>query len=178
MFGSNCLDPAMTLRKRKIQGIFFLVIVIVVLTNCSASKHPSDKDLIDNWRSHKNDFETLLQMFLTDKQLGRVAPTFTRPENPGEIGVTVARLSEYRNYFSKLDLTAGIEGYDEKDIIWFHASTQGLTVTGSAKGYAYTKTKPKLLVDDLDKYWSKNGRSFTAFKSIEGNWYLYFEYED
>ena len=177
-FGSNCFDQMTTLRKPKIYEILFSLIVLGILTSCSSSKHPSDQVLIENWRTHKNDFENLLQMFLTDKKLGRVAPGFTRPENPSEIGVNAARLSEYRNYFTKLDLTAGIEGYDEKNIIWFHASTQGLAVTGSGKGYAYTKNKPELLVDDLDKYWSKDGRSFTAFKPIEGNWYLYFDYED
>lgn len=167
----------MTQQTQKNHTIFLTIILGVFLTGCS-SKHPSDNELISNWRSHKNDFEQLLQMFLADKKLGRVAYEFTRPENPNEIGVNADRLSDYRSYFDKLDLVAGIEGYEAKDIIWFHASTQGLAVSGSSKGFAYTKTKPELIVDDLDKYWSKDGRSFVAFKPIEENWYLYFDYED
>lgn len=117
-------------------------------------------------------------MFLTDRGLGRVAYDFTRPENPGAIGISRERLGAYRRLFDKLDLSAGIEGYDEKDIVWFHASTYGLSVTGSGKGYAYVKERPKLVVGNLDTYWSADGRSFTAFRHIEGNWYLYFDYED
>ena len=63
-------------------------------------------------------------------------------------------------------------------MVWFHASTRGLAVSGSSKGYAYLLEKPKTLVDNLDEYWSKDNKSFTAFRQIEGNWYLYFDYED
>jgi hypothetical protein len=80
-----------------------------------------------------------------------------------------------------LGLSAGIEGYCEKDAILFYASTKGLSVTGSTKGYAYLKKVPEnseKLVNSLDDYWSPDGKSFTAYRRIEGNWYLYFDYED
>lgn len=117
-------------------------------------------------------------MFLEDKGLGRVAYDFTRPERPEEVGVTRERLADYRKLFGNLGLTAGVEGYDEKDMVWFHVSTYGLSVTGSSKGYAYLRERPKLVVDNLDTYWSRDGKSFTAFRHIEGDWYLYFDYED
>ena len=117
-------------------------------------------------------------MFLADKGLGRVAYDFTRPENPQTVGITRERLKVYRGLFDELDLSAGIEGYEEKDVVWFHASTYGLSVTGSGKGYAYLKERPKLVVDNLDTYWSQDGRSFTTFRHLEGNWYLYLDYED
>ena len=150
---------------------------IALISGCS-SRHPTDQSLIDNFQSHKSEFSQLLQMFLADKGLGRVAYDFTRPANPQDIGISQQRLAEYRALFDRLDLSAGIEGYDEKDLVWFHASTQGLSVTGSSKGFAYLKEPPKLVVEKLDNYWSKDGRSFTAFRHIEGNWYLYFDYED
>ena len=153
------------------------LVAIVFVSGCS-TKHPSDEALVNNFQSHRSEFDQLLQMFLADKKLGRVAYDFTRPANPAEIGISGQRLKEYRKLFDRLDLSAGIEGYDEKDLVWFHASTQGLSVTGSGKGYAWLTKPPQLVVENLDTYWSKDGRSFTAFRHIEGNWYLYFDYED
>jgi hypothetical protein len=117
-------------------------------------------------------------MFQSDKKLGRVAYDFTRPEKPGEIGITEERIKEYRRFFDELKLTAGIEGYEPKDSVMFIRSTQGLSISGSSKGFAYLEKRPELLVDSLDDYRSKDGRSFTAFRHIEGNWYLYYDYED
>lgn len=141
-------------------------------------KHPSDAELLANFQKHKPEFDHLLQMFVADKGLGRVAPDFTRPSDPRTVGVSLERLSEYRKIFRALGLANGIEGYDEKAQVWFMASSQGLSVTGSGKGYAYTSERPVLVVDSLDNYWSKDGQSFVAFRHIEGNWYLYLEYED
>jgi hypothetical protein len=117
-------------------------------------------------------------MFIADTGLGRIGRGFTRPEDPGSIGVTQQRLRSYRELFKALGLPDGIEGYDKKEIIWFHVSSQGLSVSGSSKGYAYLVKRPELLVHSLEDYWSEDGQSFTAFRLIEGNWYLYFDFED
>src|ERR687886_466493 len=111
-----------------------LIAAAILLSGCS-SEHPSDRSLLDNFRLHKAEFERLLQMFRADKGLGRVAYDFTRPENPRDVGVSRERLREYRDLFGELGLSAGVEGYGEKEVIWFHASTRGLSVTGSSKGY-------------------------------------------
>jgi hypothetical protein len=158
-------------------AIVTLLLATVSFSACS-SKHPSDETLLKEFQTHKAEFNQLLQMFLSDKRLGRVAYNFTRPENPSEIGISQQRLQEYRELFDELNLSAGIEGYDEKDVVWFHASSQGLSVTGSSKGFAYITKPPQLIVGSLDGFRSRDGRSFTAFRHIEGNWYLYFDYED
>jgi hypothetical protein len=150
-------------------------LMTILLISCSANKqHPSAQSLIGNFQNHTADFNQLLQMFLQDQQLERIAPDFTRPAN----SVSSARLTEYRAFFSKLSLEAGIEGYGEKRQVFFIASTFGLSVSGSGKGYAYCIERPALIVDAIDTYRSPDGKSFTAFQHIEGNWYLYFDYED
>lgn len=167
--------------KSKLKLISLVFAFVILPSGCLSGfskEHPKDAELLENFQTHKAGFNQLLQMFFADKGLGRVAYDFTRPEDLRTVGVSSERLSEYKKLFRKLDLSAGIEGYNEKDYIWFHASTQGLSVTGSGKGYAYLKERPPLVVDDLDTYWSKDGRSFTAFRHIEDNWYLYFDYED
>ncbi len=155
----------------------FGLLLLLVLSGCRA-QHPKDEDLIQRFKTHRQEFEQLLQMFQADKGLGRVAPDFTRPANTTEIGVTKERIDEYRRLFSALGLSSGIEGYGERDAVIFYASTQGLSVSGSSKGFAYLTKRPELLVDQLDGYRSPDGRSFSAFRHIEGNWYLHLDFED
>jgi hypothetical protein len=153
-------------------------------------EHPKDSELIKNFQTHRAEFDELLEMFKADRSLGRVGPDFTRPanffercegpnaRNGNEIEVSEERLADYRKRFSRLGLPYGIEGYCDKHRVHFYASGLGLSVTGSTKGYAYSDDPPQTLVDDLDTYWSTDGHSFWAYRRIEGNWYLYFQYED
>lgn len=158
-----------------------LTMLMAGLSGCFAvGGHPSAATLLNNFQTNRADFERLLQMFMEDPQLGRVAYDFTRPASleAAQVDVPAARLNQYRALFTKLNLSAGIEGYGDKRTVWFIASTQGLSIGGSAKGYAYQVAQPELVVEDIDRYRSEDGRSFTAFQLIEGNWYLYFDYED
>ncbi len=158
-----------------------LVLLLAVLSGCFVTgDHPSAATLLTNFQNQRADFERLLQMFREDTPLGRVAYDFTRPAdiNAAPVDVPAARLDAYRALFTQLNLSAGIEGYGEKHTVWFIASTQGLSISGSAKGYAYAAQRPDLVVEDIDHYRSEDGRSFTAYQLIEGNWYLYFDYED
>lgn len=174
---------------KKLFKIYILVLLAFLSCACLTGGHLKDEKLIENFQSHKAEFNQLLQMFLADKKFGRVASDFTRPasvagkcESPNSRTETEAgeeqKLAEYRRLFSVLGLSAGIEGYCEKATVFFYASTQGLSVSGSTKGYAYLSKAPEKSVDNLDNYRSADNQSFTAFRHIEGNWYLYFDYED
>lgn len=181
----------------KVKLFIFLSIIILCLLGCENNKeknkeHPKDTQLIQNFQEHKAAFNQLVQMFQADKSLGRVAFDFTRTANffekcegsnawnGKEIEVSNERLDEYRKSFKILGLSAGIEGYCEKKEIVLIASTEGTAISGgSSKGYAFLKAPPENLeVDSLDKYKLPYGKSFTAYKHIEGNWYLYFDNED
>jgi hypothetical protein len=78
---------------------------LIVLANGCSSKHPSDQSLLTNFQNHKAEFNQVLQMFLADKGLGRVAYDFTRPEQPETIGISQDRLQQYRKVFRRLDLS-------------------------------------------------------------------------
>ncbi len=140
--------------------------------------HPTDAELIENWTRNRKAFDELLRLFEGDQRLGRVAPDFIRPAKLEDAGVSRERIKDYQQRCRALRLEAGIEGYDEKSTIWFHASTRGLSVTGSSKGYAYVTRVPDLVVPSLDDYRSADGRSYTAYRHLEGDWYLYIAYED
>ncbi len=166
------------------------VILVIAGFGCGPSKLPSDQSLIQRFETRRDSFEKLLEMFKSDRSLGRVAYDFTRTAsffercegadawNGKEIEVSNSRLREYRSLFSELELSAGIEGYCQKDFVTFIGATQGLSISGSSKGFAYIEKPPKLIVEDLDSYFSEDRRSFIAFRRIEGNWYLYRDFED
>lgn len=147
-----------------------------------AADHPSSARLQQQWRDHHTDLEQLVKMFRADKALNRVAPDFTRPDDPSSIGVTSARIAEYRQLLRKAGVATGIEGYNDKDAITFIVSALGLGISGSGKGFAYLEGTPELLVPDLDAHISqahaKHAESFTAYQRISGDWYLYYDHED
>jgi hypothetical protein len=153
---------------------------VAALTLCGLAgcgpDHPTDAALRARFTAHRAEFERLRQMFDADAGLSRVGSDFTRPEDPASVGVGAARLAGYRSLFAVLGLADGIERGPE-DEIWFRASSSGLSVSGSAKGFVWTASIPDPLVDRLDGY-SEDGHSFTAYSRIDGNWYLVYDFED
>jgi hypothetical protein len=163
---------------------------IVVVSGCSS--HPSDDQLLKHFRQHRADLEQLVRMFESDKGLGRVGENFTRPDDPGRVGVSLERVSEYRRLCTAVGAPDCIEGYDAafdrlygavaagrseaKNPIWIHVSSWGLAVSGSGKGFLYSSAPSFEIVPDLDRV--SPSRSGTWIRHIEGPWYLYFDYED
>ena len=155
-------------------------LLFLILGGCGESEapHPKDDALIQNFEAHEADFERLLTMLRADRKLERVDDTWTRPKDPSTIGVTPKRIKAYRKLFSTLGIPRGFYAFHDPERFTLLASTRGLSVTGSDKGYAYMAQKPDLVVTNLDTYWSEDGQSFTAYRHIKGSWYLYFDYED
>lgn len=158
----------------------------------AACSHPTDAALVERFQRHKRDLNQLVQMFEADKGLGRVGDSFTRPDDPGRVGVSTQRIQKYRQLCGRVGASACIEGYDAtfdrlygpvqpgrtevKNPIWIHVSGLGLSVSGSTKGFLYSKAPPFEVVADLDRI--SSSRSGTWIRHIEGPWYLYFDYED
>jgi hypothetical protein len=129
-------------------------------------------------------------MFQADRGLGRVGSGFTRPEDPGRVSVSPERITEYRRLCATVGASDCIEGYDAeyyalygekrpgvaKDPIWIHVSSLGLSVSGSSKGYYYSRSPQTNVVNSLEDLTLT--RSNTWLRHIDGPWYLYFDYED
>jgi hypothetical protein len=170
------------------------VALALAFSGCDQARvgHPSDAQLLERFRSHREELEALVRMFEEDAGLGRVGASFTRPEDPGRVGVSEQRIREYRRLCAAVGAPDCIEGYDatfdrlygavepdrteSKDPIWIHVSGVGLSISGSSKGFAYSPSPPFPVVADLDLV--SPTRSGTWLRRIEGNWYLYYEYED
>ncbi len=159
------------------------LVISWVLVGCdNAGDHPPSARLLQQWHDHHTELEQLVKMFQADKGLNRVAPDFTRPDDPATVGVAPTRIAEYRQLLQKAGVHSGVEGYGDKDSVTFIVSALGLSVSGSGKGFAYLEGTPEGLVSDLDAHIahaiSTRARSFTAYQHIEGDWYLYYDYED
>jgi len=103
-----------------------LILTVISSLLCSClpisieKEHPRDEELIENFQSHKAEFNQILQMFQEDKSVGRVAFDFTRTSNFFEkcksvnswdgntIELSNERLAEYRRLFEVLGLSKGI----------------------------------------------------------------------
>src|SRR5690242_6273965 len=115
----------------------FLPLAVLLVSCDGAGDHPSSAKLLQQWHDHRAELEKLVKNFQADKELNRVAPDFTRPDDPFTIGVSPARIAEYRGLLQKAGVARGIEGYGDKDAITFIVSALGLSVSGSGKGIAY-----------------------------------------
>jgi len=165
----------------------FGLVTLCAVSNELVGSHPTDQQMLDNFQAHKTEFSQLLQMFLADQKLMGVAYQWTDPANLQSAGITPERLKAYDGLFWKVNLGLALRpslslrrhyGQENLEAVEFTVSTRGLAVSGSVKGYVYTFKRPSLMVDNLDTYRSKDSKSFTAYRYIEGNWYLFYDYDD
>jgi hypothetical protein len=162
-------------------GIFVLWAAFIIFAFAIADNdcyYPSDQELIDRFDQNRADFQALLGMFLSDEGLERVDYDWTRPDNPQDVGVSPERITQYRQYFDKLGLPKGVIGFGKKDNISFPVASCGIAVSGTSQGYAYVQATPELLVDSIENYHHGKFESYTIYRHLSGNWYLYYDFED
>ena len=146
---------------------------------------PSDEELVAELRAHRAEYDTLLAMFRADSNLGRVGDGFARPANffsgapqPASPAVTAERLASYRRLFNRLSLPDGIEGYDQKRVIYFWrwGSGGGAGLGGRGKGLAFSDSLPP---DRPAAFGCEGPRdSCWRFRPIEGGWFTLEEHHN
>ena len=154
----------------------------------SNAKHPSDTALIQRFQKNEGTFNKLARMSTEDSKVIRIADTFTRldtnwawPRPDSQLGFSKERWNEYLARFKQLGLDSGIsrETNAGSAVVFITASSKGMTLRGSSKGYAYSEQSLSPVFDTLDdtpfdpKSRAEHG---VAFKPIKGHWYLYYEW--
>jgi hypothetical protein len=148
--------------------------------------HRSDQSLVAVFNAHRGDFDQLISMVNADRNLVRIAPDFIwttqtarwpRPER--ELGITPQRWKDYRRLFGLLQLTEGVErqGDDPRAVVYLLASTSGLAIGGSIKGYARSDSVLTPQCQTLDTPPKSNEEDGVCFKALVRGWYLYYEWE-
>lgn len=118
-----------------------------------------------------------------DSKVIRIAYDFTwlddnlnwpRPES--QLGFSKNRWDEYRTLFTKLGLRGGLSRRtDLPGTIFFIASTKGLSLGGSAKGYVYSTEERSPLLSSLDHVSVQMKDRVPVYEKLSANWYLYYE---
>jgi hypothetical protein len=157
---------------------FEILALCLVLAGCGDRPHAKDQEMLDNFARHEKGFEELVAMLRQDRKLVRMDSDWTDPADPSAAAVSTERIAEYRRRFKELGIPRGLRASHDPESFTFIASAVGLGISGSGKGYAYLASPPDLIVKDLDACKSADGRSFFAYRSIKGNWYLFLDSED
>jgi len=137
--------------------------------------HKPDSELISKFLSHQPEFEHLISMIQSDRQITRIDDDWTLPSDPSSVGITNARVADYRVRFKQLGIARGFAADTKREEIRLLVSCQGTVVRGSSKSYVYLKSPPKELVTNLDALSKDDGTDGTWYRHIQGPWYLEFD---
>lgn len=171
-------------------GVHILAWLFVLLLSFATCRedphHPSDATLEENFRKHRAGFNKLVDMSNADSKLVRIASDFTWLENnaawprpESEIGFSEQRWNEYRQLFNELGLKHGLARREDiPGVLFFDVSATGMVTGGDAKGYAYSTEELSPLVNSLDHIDIEVKSLQPLYKRIEGDWYLYYEWDD
>ena len=167
-------------RKVKPLGIIVLSGLLAVVVTApdivlQKDEAPSDQEMLANFQHHRTAFNQLLLMAQADKGLSSVNNGWTDPDNLLTAHVSQSRVDQYR----KLFIVAGVISCSMGDQnVNLRAWGVGNALSSDAnKGYAYLVKPPTNLLNSLDDCQPEDTRfNVEAYRHIEGNWYLFYEY--
>jgi len=180
--------PKATMRKTfSVVGIITFSIVAVciigwlltrIVTNSLfQSNHPEDQQLINNYAQHKTEFNQLAQMLLQETRLLVIFPDSGNCQIEDEKLVNSAIDEKCKEYIQLFKLLGLNWAYSGPEPIWLTASSYGLGVSGSEKGYVYTSQLPTLdgdgtLVNNIEE---ASELLLPYFRHVDNNWYIYYD---
>ena len=161
---------------------------IAVTVACGLfGSHPSDARLERVFVQRRSDFETLASMAEQEPEVVRIARDFTWlkdnaawPRPDSLLGLSHERWDQYRHLFLVLGLDAGVAycGPSDAGVLLLIASAKGLMIAGSEKGYAFSRKPLECIEESLDAKPKGSVSGIPTFKHLDGNWYLYFMWDD
>jgi len=154
----------------------------------SKRSHPSDATLIQLFQKNESAFNKLVRMSNDDPHVIRIAYHFTRldtnwawPRPDSQLGFSKGRWDEYRALFNRLGLDSGIsrETNMGSAVIFLTASSKGMTLRRSSKGYAYSMQSLSPVFESLEKVPfdpKSRPQHGVAFKPIKEHRYLSYDW--
>jgi hypothetical protein len=129
---------------------FVVALTLGGLAGCA--RHPSDREMIERFNAHREEFQMLADEALTDV---------------GSVG-----RDEYQRRLAALGIGGVGVGNQLRGEVTFSMSSKGVGFAhGSSKGFLYTPTIPDPLLDSLE---GKAVRAYaSAYRRIADRWYLY-----
>src|SRR4051812_43747336 len=148
------------------------ILWLVWIDPFGGAPHPTDAELVAQFKRHRGTLEQIVTMARDDPQLQRLAPDFMRADNPTEAGVSPERIATYRQLLARADVAHGILKGDTE--VWFLVSTRGLSIAGSAKGFLFCEQPDedaRIVTTNLGRE-PVPPRGELVMRHIEGNWWL------
>ena len=135
---------------------------------------PTDEAMIQNFHSHRDEFDRLVAMSKED-----------RKKYPGidytvRHGITNKELSPerrlaYQKCLSSIHTKYGIRSQGDDVYVSFYSEGM-MDGPFDDKDFYYSLKRPKPIVSELFRA-DPNGPAFTRYRHIEDNWYLRYEYQ-
>jgi hypothetical protein len=151
-----------------------MLVCLVIADPFGVSAHPTDRAMLVQFQKQRGALDELVRMIAEDANLVRLAPDFTRPEDPASAGASAERIAAYRRLCAQAGIAHGFSHYG--DAIEFIVHTQGLSISGSAKGFVYAASADDdaTVVDgDLDAAAaSLQDKDVLLERKIDDNWWL------
>jgi hypothetical protein len=135
---------------------------------------PKDSYLMTTFSEHPDWFHTIANLVRADPrfmEINQEPPTWDRVHDEG---LPPTEIALYVDVLQKLDANedlTDVAGLGRGCLIMADI-TYGLFDNGVIKGYVWSPSNPKPLVEDLD-LWRADSIATTAYRRLEGNWYLF-----
>ncbi len=169
-------------------AILCLAITSIVMIGCDDRHHNPDDVMVENFHQHKEDFEALMKLATSDPELIEYLKKYPTPkvaDDSETTGTLKQQLTIYRRLLRNCGVTR-VHEYNSTDEypsfrgVHFDATATGYSFGGAYKSYVYCDPPPdsKYIVPSIDEYTSPNHESYQIYRHIEGNWYLWYYFDD
>jgi len=160
-----------------IARLWLIILAAVCLVGCE-DRHASDDKLIATFNKHKSTLEKLRQMVANDSGLHRVDYYWTEPKDPATVGVSPARIKEYRDLLKSVGYRRGFMAWPTRPGVYFISSARGTGLGGgSDKGYCFLPSAPESVVTNTAVFRFGAAETYRIYRHLEGGWYIYFRYD-
>lgn len=153
-------------------ALLVIVVMYVGLANFfpRETPAPTDQTLEANFKTHKQNLESLVEMSKVDRnRIVRI------PD--GQPAMSDEQTRQFNYYIREAGIQGDVRSESRPDgtnTIYLPCWNRNLIMNGLSKGYAYSETELTPVVTSLDDYDSWPKGSKLIYKKLENNWYLFF----
>lgn len=159
------------------------VFVFLSLSGCFFEENfLNDKNLIDLYENNIGEFSSLIKVLKSKKNILRIAEDFMNVEDIGNIYkveqnyLSLSLWNDLLKKFEHLKVAYGVSMRHKPHFkVKFIVNSMGNVGGGKSKGILYSENPIKNHVESLDSF-NVSPKSGRAYKKINRNWYLFFEW--
>ena len=151
----------------------FVFMCSVLIASCQL---PSDSTMMKRFRAHQPELEAVAESVNKDVESGNLPKSFLLSYRSDRDGwnLTPKQLMKYRPLLARCCPDCNLFRDEGSGAVMFLASSLGVMLKGSYKGFAYSRVSPKSVFPALDGGLPPEDCKF-HFRPITDHWYLYYQ---